>query len=162
MVLDRNVRAVLFSCVRKHDRKCVLITGVVINNSAMQDKWTNRKKGKFRGSAGIQYRICWSVCCILWKASAMASALAEHAIDNWHRIAWEESEVLASNPHQRCVIKVWHVHSQPLPMKRETSLLPTAHNILINRSYSWTQQTPFFSLSCWCNSPQYCCLLPHP
>ena len=36
----------------------------------------------------------------------MASALAEHAMNNHHRIAWEEAEVLVSNqrPHQHCAI----------------------------------------------------------
>ena len=64
----------------------------------------------------------------------MATALAEHAMENSHRIAWEESEVLDSNPypHQHCAIEAWHIRSQPLPMNRETGLLPTAYNRLIN------------------------------
>ena len=62
----------------------------------------------------------------LTNSDAMTSALAEHAMDTIHKIAWEDTEVLASNPHphQRCAIEAWHIRSQPLPMNREAGLLP--------------------------------------
>ena len=77
---------------------------------------------------------------------AMTSALGEHAMNNHHRIAWEEEEVLASNQslHQRCAIEAWHICSQPLPINREAGLLPTAYDRLINRSRPEPQLTPCF------------------
>ena len=40
----------------------------------------------------------------LTNSDAMTSALAEHAMDTMHKIAWEDAVVLASDPypHQRC------------------------------------------------------------
>ena len=66
---------------------------------------------------------------------AMSSALAEHAMDTMHEIAWEYAVVLASNPylHQRYAIEAWHIRSQPSPMNREAGLLPPVYNGLINK-----------------------------
>ena len=65
----------------------------------------------------------------------MTSALAEHAMDTMHEIAWEDAVVLASNPypHQQCAIEAWHIRSQPSPMNREAGLLPPVYNGLINK-----------------------------
>ena len=62
----------------------------------------------------------------LTNPDAMTSALSEHAMDTMHKIAWEDAEVLASNPrpHQQCAAEAWHIWSQPLLMNREASLLP--------------------------------------
>ena len=77
-------------------------------------------------------------------SDVMASALAKHAMNNHHRIAWEEAEMLASNqrPDQHCPIEAWHIHSQPLPINIEASLLPTAYDRLINRSCPEPQLIP--------------------
>ena len=71
----------------------------------------------------------------LTNSDAMTSALAEHAMDTIHKIAWEDAVVLASDsyPHQQCAIEAWHIRSQPLPMNREASLLPPVYNRLINK-----------------------------
>ena len=73
----------------------------------------------------------------LTNSDAMTSALAEHAMDTKHEIAWEDAVVLASDPypHQRCAIEAWHFWSQPLPMNREASLLPSVYNGLINKPF---------------------------
>ena len=59
-------------------------------------------------------------------SDALASALAEHAMNNHHKIAQEETEVLASNqrPHQRCAIKAQRIHSPPLPINSEAIFSP--------------------------------------
>ena len=66
---------------------------------------------------------------------AMASALVEHA---WTT----HTELPNPYPHQHCAIKAWDIRLQPIPMNRETGLLPTAYNKLINRFYPKTQHTP--------------------
>ena len=57
-------------------------------------------------------------------SDVMASALAKHAMNNHHRIAWEEAEVLASSqrPDQHCATGI-RSRSQPLPISKEASLL---------------------------------------
>jgi len=77
----------------------------------------------------------------LTNSDAMTSALAEHAMDTMHKIAWEDAEVLASNPrpYQQCAAKVWHIWSQPLPMNREASLLPL---------FTMDWSTDFLKVSC--------------
>ena len=54
------------------------------------------------------------------------SALAEHVLTYHHEIAWNEPEVLDSNPrqNQKCALEEWHIRSQPHLMKRESGLLP--------------------------------------
>ena len=44
-------------------------------------------------------------------SDAITSALAEHAMDTMHKIAWEDTEVLASNPrpHKQCAAEAWHI-----------------------------------------------------
>ena len=71
----------------------------------------------------------------LTNSDSMTSVLAEHTMDTMHKIAWEDAEVLASNPHphQRCAIEAWHIWSQPLRLNREAGLLPPVYNGLINK-----------------------------
>ena len=72
----------------------------------------------------------------LTNADPQTSALAEHALAHHHDIAWNEAEVLDSNPCliQRCALEAWHIHSQPHPMNRESGLLPQLYNLLIQPS----------------------------
>ena len=53
------------------------------------------------GQTGRTLQICIKEHMQAFTSSdAIASALAEHAINNHHKIAWEEAEVLASNQRQ--------------------------------------------------------------
>ena len=47
----------------------------------------------------------------LTNSDAMTSALAEHAMDTMHKLAWEDTEVLAPNPspHQQCATEAWQI-----------------------------------------------------
>ena len=71
------------------------------------------------------------------------SALAEHAINNYHNIAWEDAIVVDADPHmyRRRTLEAWHIRQEPNPMNRDRGLLPqhmiplsepTHHQTLIN------------------------------
>ena len=61
------------------------------------------------------------------------SALAEHALERDHAIAWGEATVLDCNKHvhQRCALESWHIRQQQEPMNRERGLLPIVYDSLI-------------------------------
>ena len=63
------------------------------------------------------------------------SALAEHAIQHSHRIAWEDTTVLDNHlhVHQRCAPEAWHIRQQPSPMNREKGLLPAVYDVLLRQ-----------------------------
>ena len=54
------------------------------------------------------------------------SALAEHAINNHHNIAWEDAIVVDADPHmyRRQTLEAWHIRQEPNPMNRDRGLLP--------------------------------------
>ena len=58
------------------------------------------------------------------------SALAEHAINHHHDIAWE---VVDADPHMylRQTLEAWHIHQEPNPMNRDRGLLPPVYDSLI-------------------------------
>ena len=61
------------------------------------------------------------------------SALAEHAINNHHDIAWEDAIVVDADPHmyRRRTLEAWHIHQEPNPMNRDRGLLPPVYDSLI-------------------------------
>ena len=71
-------------------------------------------------------------------SDAITSALAEHAMDTMHKIAWEDTEVLASNPrpHKQCAAEAWHICmiSTSSDEQRSRSSLPCLQ---------WTDQQTF-------------------
>ena len=61
------------------------------------------------------------------------SALAEHAINNHHDIAWEDAIVVDADPHmyRRRTLEAWHIRQEPNPMNRDRGLLPPVYDSLI-------------------------------
>ena len=61
------------------------------------------------------------------------SALAEHAINHHHNIAWEDVTVVDADPHMyhHRTLEVWHIHQEPKPMNRDRGLLPPVYDSLI-------------------------------
>ena len=61
------------------------------------------------------------------------SALAEHALEQYHAIAWDQALVLDSNRHvyQRCALESWHIQRQQEPINSERGLLHPANDSLI-------------------------------
>ena len=62
------------------------------------------------------------------------SALAEHAINHHHDIAWEDATVVDADPHmyRRRTLEAWHIRQEPKPMNRDRGLLPPVYDSLIN------------------------------
>ena len=58
------------------------------------------------------------------------SALAEHAINNHHNIAWEDAIVVDADPHMyhRRTLEAWHIPQEPNPMNRDRGLLPPVYD----------------------------------
>ena len=65
----------------------------------------------------------------LMNGDTNSSALAEHALEQDHDIAWREATVLDSNEHmhQRCALEAWHIRRQQKPINRERGLLPPVY-----------------------------------
>ena len=61
------------------------------------------------------------------------SALAEHAINHHHNIAWEDATVVDADPHmyRRRTLEAWHIRQEPKPMNRDRGLLPPVYDSLI-------------------------------
>ena len=102
---------------------------------------------------GLWDDVCWSDWTVPFKSTKKNTCepsqlwcndlgISGHTMDTMQEIAWEDAEVLASNPcpHQ-CCVEPWHIPSQPLPMNREASLLPPVCNGLIN----WASWSSMFS-----------------
>ena len=58
-----------------------------------------------------------------------SSALAEHAWNEHHHIAWEEATVLDQHPflHSRCVMESWYINHILETLNREKGLLPETY-----------------------------------
>ena len=54
------------------------------------------------------------------------SALAEHAINHHHDIAWEDVTVVDADPHmyRHRTPEAWHIRQEPKPMNRDREPLP--------------------------------------
>ena len=61
------------------------------------------------------------------------STLAEHAINYYHDIAWEDVIVVDADPHMyRCqTLEAWHIRQEPNPMNRDRGLLPPVYDSLV-------------------------------
>ena len=61
------------------------------------------------------------------------SALAEHAINHHHDIAWEDAIVVDADPHmyRRRTLEAWHIRQEPNPMNRDRGLLLPVYDSLI-------------------------------
>lgn len=84
--------------------------------------------------------------------SAMIGVVNGCTRPRWH----STDEACNPHSHQCCAIEAWNIHSQSLPMKRESGLLPLAYIRVITRPHSRPQQLfDLFSRSC--PYLQYCC-----
>ena len=61
------------------------------------------------------------------------SALAEHAINNHHDIAWEDAIVVDADPHmyRHRTLNAWHIRQEPRPMNRDRGLFPLVYDTLV-------------------------------
>ena len=66
-------------------------------------------------------------------ANSINSAVAEHSIQECHRINWEGAEVLATKPglYQRGYVESWHIRENTSSMNRDKGMLPDIYNSLI-------------------------------
>ena len=65
-----------------------------------------------------------------------ASAIAEHAWNEHHRMDWSAAEVVDTEQYlyPRLLLESWHIHSEQNPMNRECGPLPTEYCSLIKRT----------------------------
>ena len=61
------------------------------------------------------------------------SALAQHAINHHHEIAWEDAIVVDADPHmyRHRTLEAWHIRQEPNPTNRDRRLLPPVYDSLI-------------------------------
>lgn len=71
----------------------------------------------------------------LTSSDAPFSAVAEHAMQEGHEIAWDDAEVIdtSSRTHQRCCLEAWHIKVKEVFHEQDEGALPAQYNSLIHQ-----------------------------